>query len=44
MNRSLKNPPEWMSVAKEAVKDDEGKKWTEILEGLSPEDFGKYKM
>lgn len=29
---------------KEAIKDDEAKKWTEILEGLSPEDFGKYKM
>jgi len=28
----------------EAVQDDEAKKWTEILEGLSPEDFGKYKM
>ena len=28
----------------EAIKDDQGKKWTEILEGLSPEDFGKYKM
>ena len=28
----------------EVLKDDEAKKWTEILEGLSPEDFGKYKM
>jgi hypothetical protein len=28
----------------EVVQDEEGKKWTEILEGLSPEDFGKYKM
>jgi uncharacterized protein len=30
--------------AKEEIKSDEGKKWTEILESLSPEDFGKYKM
>ncbi len=30
--------------AQEAVKDQEGKKWTEILEGLTPDDFGKYKM
>ena len=27
-----------------AVKDKESKKWTEVLEGMSPEDFGKYKM
>lgn len=25
-------------------KSDEGKKWQKILEGLNPEDFGKYKM
>jgi len=25
-------------------KSEKGKKWQEILEGLSPEDFGKYKM
>ncbi|MEW6267375.1 MAG: bifunctional nuclease family protein [Thermodesulfobacteriota bacterium] len=31
-------------AAEEAVKDKDAKKWTEILEGLSPEDFGKYKM
>jgi hypothetical protein len=30
--------------SKPEVKDDEAKKWTEILENLSPEDFGKYKM
>lgn len=30
--------------AKEAVTDQESKKWTEILENLSPDDFGKYKM
>jgi uncharacterized protein len=30
--------------AKEEIKSDEGKKWTEILESLSPDDFGKYKM
>jgi len=30
--------------AEAEVKDDEAKKWTEILENLSPEDFGKYKM
>ena len=29
---------------KEEIKSDEGKKWTEILESLSPDDFGKYKM
>lgn len=30
--------------AKEEVAGDEGKKWTDILENLNPEDFGKYKM
>jgi bifunctional DNase/RNase len=30
--------------AKEEIQDTEAKKWTEILESLSPEDFGKYKM
>jgi len=29
---------------KEEIKTEESKKWTEILEKLSPEDFGKYKM
>lgn len=29
---------------REEIKTEEGKKWTEILERLSPEDFGKYKM
>ncbi len=28
----------------ESIKTDEGKKWTEILEGLDSDDFGKYKM
>ena len=28
----------------EAVESEEGKKWTELLQGLKPEDFGKYKM
>lgn len=28
----------------EVVTTEEGKKWTEILESLDPEDFGKYKM
>ncbi|MDL1969564.1 MAG: DUF151 domain-containing protein [Candidatus Desulfofervidaceae bacterium] len=28
----------------EGVENEEAKKWTEILESLSPEDFGKYKM
>ncbi|MFP3867033.1 MAG: bifunctional nuclease family protein [Desulfobacteraceae bacterium] len=28
----------------EVVTSKEGKKWTEILESLDPEDFGKYKM
>ena len=32
------------SDAKPEIKDDDAKKWTEILENLSPEDFGKYKM
>jgi hypothetical protein len=30
--------------AKEEIQSSEGKKWTEILESLSPDDFGKYKM
>ena len=30
--------------AQEAITNEESKKWTEILEGLDPEDFGKYKM
>lgn len=30
--------------SQEALKDKDSKKWTEILENLSPEDFGKYKM
>ena len=30
--------------AKEAITTEDAKKWTEILEGLDPEDFGKYKM
>jgi len=28
----------------EALKDSDSKKWTEILESLNPEDFGKYKV
>jgi bifunctional DNase/RNase len=30
--------------AQEAITNEESKKWTEILESLDPEDFGKYKM
>jgi bifunctional DNase/RNase len=30
--------------AKAEIQDDDAKKWTDILENLSPEDFGKYKM
>ena len=30
--------------AQEAITTEDGKKWTEILEGLDPDDFGKYKM
>ena len=30
--------------AKEAITTEDAKKWTEVLEGLDPEDFGKYKM
>jgi hypothetical protein len=26
------------------IKDEEAKRWTDILENLSAEDFGKYKM
>jgi bifunctional DNase/RNase len=29
---------------KAEIQDEEAKKWTDILENLSPEDFGKYKM
>jgi len=29
---------------KEALTSEEAKKWTDILENLSPEDFGKYKI
>ncbi|MGC1405075.1 MAG: bifunctional nuclease family protein [Thermodesulfobacteriota bacterium] len=29
---------------KEEIQSEEGKKWTEILESLSSDDFGKYKM
>jgi bifunctional DNase/RNase len=30
--------------AKEEIQSADGKKWTEVLEGLDPDDFGKYKM
>jgi uncharacterized protein len=30
--------------AQEAITSEDAKKWTEILEGLDPSDFGKYKM
>ena len=30
--------------AKQEIESEEGKKWAEILEGLDPDDFGKYKM
>jgi uncharacterized protein len=30
--------------AQEAITTEDAKKWTEVLEGLDPEDFGKYKM
>jgi bifunctional DNase/RNase len=30
--------------AQEAITTDDAKKWTEILESLDPDDFGKYKM
>jgi bifunctional DNase/RNase len=30
--------------AKEEIQTEESKKWTEILESLNPDDFGKYKM
>ena len=32
------------TIGKAEIQDDEAKKWTDILENLSPEDFGKYKM
>jgi hypothetical protein len=31
-------------TAKEAITSEDAKKWTEILESLDPDDFGKYKM
>jgi bifunctional DNase/RNase len=31
-------------TAEPGDKSEQGKKWQEILEGLNPEDFGKYKM
>lgn len=30
--------------SKEEIQSEESKKWTEILESLNPDDFGKYKM
>ena len=33
-----------IDLAKEGTDDMRKRKWTEILENLSPEDFGKYKM
>ncbi|MCX5890752.1 MAG: bifunctional nuclease family protein [Deltaproteobacteria bacterium] len=30
--------------AKEAITTEDAKKWTEVLESLDPDDFGKYKM
>jgi len=33
-----------MEVHSDMADDEKKDKWTEILEGLSPEDFGKYKM
>ncbi|MBM4284281.1 MAG: bifunctional nuclease family protein [Deltaproteobacteria bacterium] len=30
--------------AQEAIEGEDAKKWTEILESLGPDDFGKYKM
>ncbi|UCG12931.1 MAG: bifunctional nuclease family protein [Deltaproteobacteria bacterium] len=32
------------TVGKAEIRDKDAKKWTDILENLSPEDFGKYKM
>ena len=32
------------SGGEQEITDEESKKWTEILENLSPEDFGKYEM
>lgn len=32
------------TAGKAEIQDEQAKKWTEILENLSPEDFGKYKM
>ena len=31
-------------TAKEAITTEDAKKWTEVLESLDPDDFGKYKM
>jgi hypothetical protein len=32
------------TLAKAEIEDEDAQKWTEILENLSPDDFGKYKM
>ncbi len=40
----LKKSKEFDFSGQEVIGTKEGKKWTEILENLKPEDFGKYKM
>jgi len=40
----LVEPKRQAPGSQERVKDEESKKWMEILQNLSPEDFGKYKM
>ena len=40
----LVEPKRQAPGSQERVKDEESKKWMEILQNLSPEDFGKYKI
>ncbi|MFH1673893.1 MAG: bifunctional nuclease family protein [Pseudomonadota bacterium] len=40
----IQNSKSLTKSPKELVKTEEGKKWTEVLENLASDDFGKYKM
>ncbi|MBW2645803.1 MAG: bifunctional nuclease family protein [Deltaproteobacteria bacterium] len=40
----IQNSKSLTKSPKELVKTEEGKKWTEVLENLASNDFGKYKM
>jgi bifunctional DNase/RNase len=43
-DRVLEKSKQIETRAKAEIQGEEAKKWAEILEGLSPEDFGKYKV